>query len=129
MSISWLNISSLLFLTFKCFIYRGKDSPSIISFYSHCSLFPSTLYLSLPAKNFTVILLCIYLKAVKPGADINENGRSFVLRTTNPFLFVTQNLCTRSRRAGPAQNSQQSSSSVQKIPNHFQVFLNETNIF
>ena len=68
-------------------------------------------------------------KAVKPGADINENVRSVVLRTTNPFLFVTQNLCTRSRCAGPAQNSQQSSSSVQKIPNHFQVFLNETNIF
>ena len=68
-------------------------------------------------------------KAVKPGADINENGRSVLLRMTNPFLIVTQNLCIQSRRAGPAQNSQQSSSSVQKIPNHFQVFLNETNIF
>ena len=30
------------------------------------------------------------LKAVKPGADINENGRSVILRTTNPFLFVMQ---------------------------------------
>ena len=69
------------------------------------------------------------IKAVKPGADINENGRLVLLGTTNPFLIVTQNLCTRSRRAGPAHNSQQSSSSVQKILNHFQVFLNETNIF
>ena len=69
------------------------------------------------------------VKAVKPGADINENGRSVILRTTNPFLIVTQKLCTRSRHAGPAQHSQQISSSVQKILNHSQVFLNETNIF
>ena len=68
-------------------------------------------------------------KAVKPGGDVNENGRCVSLRTTNPFTLWRRTYA-RNHVVPVRQHNQQRAVPLSKNnTNHSPNYLIETNIF
>ena len=68
-------------------------------------------------------------KAVKPGGDVNENGRCVSLRTTNPFTLWRRTYA-RNHVVPVRQHNQQRAFPLSKNnTNHSPNYLIETNIF